>query len=154
MYAKCNVLDEASRVFHGIVKKNSVSWNATLQGLAMHKHGEKALELFSQMVKAQVLPDKLTFIRVLCACAHVANTRLQMRSTGVQKPPRASSIEVDDKVREFTVFYKLHPKSDEVYWLIDRLRLDLKQLNVSPGSISNGIGGWTVKDNIYLVSIS
>ncbi|KAM1217955.1 hypothetical protein PS1_045611 [Malus domestica] len=141
MYAKCDVLNEASRVFHGIAKKNSVSWNATLQGLAMHRHGEKALELLiSQMVKAGVLPDKLTFIGVLCACAHVANARLQMRRTGVQKPTGARSIEVDDKVREFTVFDKLHPKSDEVYWLIDRLRLDLKQLNVSPGSISNGIG--------------
>ncbi|KAM1130486.1 hypothetical protein EV1_044777 [Malus domestica] len=73
--------------------------------------------------------------------ANVANVRLQMRSTGVQKPPGASSIEVDYKVREFTVFDKLHPKSDEVYGLIDRLYLDFKQLNVSPRSISNRIGG-------------
>ncbi|KAB2613805.1 pentatricopeptide repeat-containing protein [Pyrus ussuriensis x Pyrus communis] len=203
-------------------EKNPVSWNATLQGLPMHRHGVKALDLFSQMVKAGFLPDKLTFIGVLCACTHagfveegpsrlqhygegvrdytqtcqgsfrlvhsmamepnaviggalsedvlnhlgrldpsdsgqfsmlsniyaadgdwanVANARLQMRSTGVQKPPGASPIKVDDKVREFTVFDKLHPKSDKVYGLIDRLCLDFKQLNVSPGSVSNGIGG-------------
>ncbi|KAM1164074.1 hypothetical protein PS2_023430 [Malus domestica] len=249
MYAKCGVLDEAFRVFDGIAKKDLVSWNAMLQGLAMHGHGEKALELFSRMVKDGFFPDKVTFIGVLCACTHigfveeglhafntmereygivpevehygcmidllgrggrlqeafrlvhsmpmepnaviwgtllgacrmhndrelaeevlnhlvkldpsepgnfsmlsniyaaagdwanVANVRMQMRSTGVQKPSGASSIEVDDEVHEFTVFDKLHPKSDEVYGMINRLRVDFKQLNVSSRSISNGIGG-------------
>ncbi|RXH89602.1 hypothetical protein DVH24_031959 [Malus domestica] len=70
-----------------------------------------------------------------------ASMRLQMRSTGVQKFPRASSVEVDDEVHEFTVFDKLHPKSDKVYGMIDRLHQDFKQLNVSSRSISNGIGG-------------
>ncbi|KAI5340922.1 hypothetical protein L3X38_020196 [Prunus dulcis] len=249
MYAKCGMLDEASRVFHGIAKKDLVSWNAMLQGLAMHGHGDKALQLFSRMVKAGFLPDKVTFIGVLCACTHagfveeglqafhtmereygivpeiehygclidllgrggclreafrlvhsmpmepnvviwgtllgacrmhndpelaqevldhlvkldpsdagnfsmlsniyaaagdwanVANVRLQMRNTGVQKPSGASSIEVGDEVHEFTVFDKLHPKSGEIYQMIERLRQDFKQLDMSARSISNGISG-------------
>ncbi|KAM1239571.1 hypothetical protein ACFX2I_045199 [Malus domestica] len=57
---------------------------------------------------------------------------------GGRKFPRGSD-EVDDEVHEFTVFDKLHPKSDKVYRMIDRLHQDFKQLNVSSRSISNGI---------------
>ncbi|XP_004306116.1 PREDICTED: pentatricopeptide repeat-containing protein At3g29230 [Fragaria vesca subsp. vesca] len=70
MYAKCGGLEEAYRVFDGIARKDLVSWNSMLQGLAMHGHGEKALQLFSRMEKAGFRPDKVTFIGVLCACTH------------------------------------------------------------------------------------
>ncbi|KAM1228305.1 hypothetical protein ACFX2J_007416 [Malus domestica] len=86
--------------------------------------------------------------------ANVACLKLQMRSTRVQKPPGASSVEVANEVYEITIFDKLHSNSNEVYGMIDRVLLHFKQMNVSSWSISNGIGGQIAKDNIYLVSIS
>ncbi|KAL5741321.1 hypothetical protein ACOSP7_028053 [Xanthoceras sorbifolium] len=240
MYAKCGSLAKAMSVFDQMPKKDLVSWNAMLQGLAMHGHGEKALELFSRMKQEGVQPDEITFIGILCACTHaglvdegvryfyamerdygilpqvqhygcmidllgrggrlkeafklvhsmpvepnviiwgtllgacrmhnavelaekvhdhlvklepsdpgnysmlsnifaaagdwdsVANVRVKMRSTGVQKPSGASSIEVDNEVHEFTALDKLHPKSEKIYQMIDRLGQDLKQVRSVP----------------------
>jgi len=52
---------------------------------------------------------------------NVANIRLQMKNTVRQKPSGASSIEVEEEVHEFTVFDRSHPKSDDIYRMIDRL---------------------------------
>ncbi|KAF9595818.1 hypothetical protein IFM89_005304 [Coptis chinensis] len=70
MYAKCGSLDRAMKVFDGMVERDVVSWNSILQGLAMHGHGERALELFSRMSREGFTPDGVTFIGVLCACTH------------------------------------------------------------------------------------
>ncbi|XP_050226232.1 pentatricopeptide repeat-containing protein At3g29230 [Mercurialis annua] len=236
MYAKCGKVDIALSIFNGMSKRDLVSWNCMLQGLAVHGHGEKAIELFSAMQQEGFKPDKITFIAVLCACTHagfldeglryfdtmekdygivpqiehygcmvdllgrrgclkeafslvqsmpmepndviwgtllgacrvhnavplaekvldrlstleasdpgnysmlsnifaaagnwstVANMRLQMKSTGVQKPSGASSIELDDDVHEFTVLDKSHSKTDKIYHMINKLRCDMKQV--------------------------
>ncbi|XP_062106574.1 pentatricopeptide repeat-containing protein At3g29230 [Humulus lupulus] len=71
MYAKCGSLNKAYEVFSRITNKDLVSWNAMLHGLAIHGHGEKALQLFSELKKEERLsPDSVTFIAVLCACTH------------------------------------------------------------------------------------
>ncbi|XP_050289190.1 pentatricopeptide repeat-containing protein At3g29230-like [Quercus robur] len=70
MYAKCGSLDKAYSVFNGMARRDVVSWNAMLQGLGMHGHGEEALWLFSRMKQGGFVPDKVTFIGVLCACTH------------------------------------------------------------------------------------
>ncbi|XP_031286708.1 pentatricopeptide repeat-containing protein At3g29230-like [Pistacia vera] len=240
MYAKCGSLDKAMSVFNVTPKKDVVSWNAMLQGLAMHGHGEEALELFSRMKQEGFEPDKITFIGVLCACTHagfidegvryfysmerdygilpqvehygcmidllgrggrlkeafrvvhsmpfepnaiiwgtllgacrmhnavelaeealdhlvklepsnpgnysmlsnifaaagdwdnVSNVRQLMRSTGIQKPSGASSIEVDNEVHEFTVYDRLHPKSEKIYEMIDTLVEDLNEASYVP----------------------
>ncbi|KAL5785735.1 hypothetical protein ACOSQ2_008127 [Xanthoceras sorbifolium] len=36
----------------------------------MHEKGEAAIELFKEMERKTVAPDKFTFVNVLCACAH------------------------------------------------------------------------------------
>ncbi|ESQ32581.1 hypothetical protein EUTSA_v10003866mg [Eutrema salsugineum] len=70
MYAKCGCLERAFDVFNNMPKKDLVSWNTMLQGLGVHGHGKKAIELFSRMRREGVRPDKVTFIAVLCSCNH------------------------------------------------------------------------------------
>lgn len=70
MYSKCGGLSKALSIFNGMSKKDLVSWNAMIHGLAMHGHGSKALRLFSQMKQEGFAPDKVTFVGVLCACTH------------------------------------------------------------------------------------
>lgn len=63
----------------------------------------------------------------------VADVRLQMRKdTGGQKPSGASSIELEEKVHDFTVRDRSHPKSDDIYQMIDRLVQDLKLVGYAP----------------------
>ncbi|XP_057968816.1 pentatricopeptide repeat-containing protein At3g29230 [Malania oleifera] len=70
MYAKCGSLNKASKVFDDMAKRDLVSWNVMLHGLAMHGHGEEALKLFSRMKLEGFKPDKITFVGVLSACTH------------------------------------------------------------------------------------
>ncbi|XP_009784671.1 pentatricopeptide repeat-containing protein At5g15340, mitochondrial [Nicotiana sylvestris] len=69
MYAKCGRIDDAFRVFKVMPRRNVVTWNTMLSGLAMQGKGDMVLHLFAQMVR-EVKPDDVTFTAVLSACSH------------------------------------------------------------------------------------
>ncbi|CAI0385550.1 unnamed protein product [Linum tenue] len=69
MYAKCGRINVAVRVFEYLPRRNVVTWNAMLGGLAMHGKGKAVLHMFSKMFE-EANPDDLTFIAVLSACSH------------------------------------------------------------------------------------
>ncbi|CAI0383515.1 unnamed protein product [Linum tenue] len=72
MYSKCGRVDYASRFFNSMPVRNLYSWNSMISGYARHGHGEKALDLFSQLeALGGLLPDHVTFVGVLSACSHV-----------------------------------------------------------------------------------
>lgn len=71
MYAKCGAMEEAYEVFSKMKRKNIISWNVMILGLASHGNGEKALALFGRMLQENVeRPDDVTFLGVLFACSH------------------------------------------------------------------------------------
>ncbi|KAK4401716.1 Pentatricopeptide repeat-containing protein [Sesamum angolense] len=70
MYSKCGSLDEARKVFDQISKKDVVSFNAMIIGLAVNGEGEEALRLFSKMLEFRLCPDSGTLLGALCACSH------------------------------------------------------------------------------------
>eukprot|EP01018_Ginkgo_biloba_P034802 Gb_21843 [translate_table: standard] len=70
MYAKCGSIEDASKVFEEMPKRDVVSWNAMIIGYAMHGWGKEALQLFEQMQRSGTIPDYVTFVGVLSACCH------------------------------------------------------------------------------------
>ncbi|KAJ8773004.1 hypothetical protein K2173_028181 [Erythroxylum novogranatense] len=71
MYAKCGAFREAYDTFNHMEKKNVVTWNTMILGLATNGHAKRALRLFCQMIEHKlVTPDHATFLGVLCACSH------------------------------------------------------------------------------------
>lgn len=71
MYARCGAISEARTVFNDMKsQKNVISWNAMIGGYASHGFAREALELFESMKCFKVKPTYITFISVLCACAH------------------------------------------------------------------------------------
>ncbi|KAL0350842.1 UNVERIFIED_CONTAM: Pentatricopeptide repeat-containing protein [Sesamum radiatum] len=70
MYCKCGSLNRAWSIFSAMERKDMVTWNAMIHGLAMHGHGRKALQLFNRMKQEGFAPDKVTFVGVLAACSH------------------------------------------------------------------------------------
>ncbi|KAJ9146053.1 hypothetical protein P3X46_028368 [Hevea brasiliensis] len=71
MYAKCGFADKAYLVFESMsCKKSLVTWNTMIMAFAMHGDGCKALELFEQMGQAEVDPDAVSYLALLCACNH------------------------------------------------------------------------------------
>ncbi|KAK2994599.1 hypothetical protein RJ640_025653 [Escallonia rubra] len=69
MYAKCGRIDTALKFFKSMPRKNVVSWNAILSGLAMHGRANVVLNMLPRMVE-EVKPDDFTFTAVLSACSH------------------------------------------------------------------------------------
>ncbi|KAL6959666.1 Pentatricopeptide repeat-containing protein [Sarracenia purpurea var. burkii] len=70
MYARCGVVEAAHSVFMTMPYVDSVSWNAMIAALGQHGHGVQALELFEQMLKEDILPDRITFLTILTTCSH------------------------------------------------------------------------------------
>ncbi|XP_060214831.1 pentatricopeptide repeat-containing protein At1g08070, chloroplastic-like [Lycium barbarum] len=71
MYAKGGVVGNAVDVFRSMDKRDLISWNTIINGLAVHGRGSDALSLFDDMKNFGVKPDGITFIGVLCACSHM-----------------------------------------------------------------------------------
>ncbi|KAL4205331.1 hypothetical protein AMTRI_Chr01g136730 [Amborella trichopoda] len=70
MYSKCGQIDKAIEVFDGLDERDSVAYNAMINGLASHGLANQALELFSNMRNLGILSNDVTFVGVLVACAH------------------------------------------------------------------------------------
>lgn len=70
MYAKCSRLDMALDLFYQQEEKNLETYNTILTALSLYGNGSTCLSLFSQMVKLQFYPDRITFLGVLMACSH------------------------------------------------------------------------------------
>eukprot|EP01018_Ginkgo_biloba_P019747 Gb_26049 [translate_table: standard] len=71
MYAKCGSIQIARDLFDRMPKRDVVSWNAMIDGYTQTRHAIDALTLFSQMQLADVVPDSVTMVAVLQACAHI-----------------------------------------------------------------------------------
>ncbi|KAL5718687.1 hypothetical protein ACHQM5_011564 [Ranunculus cassubicifolius] len=79
MYSKCRSVQVARKVFDNMPVRNLVSWNAMILGYCIHGCLNDGIALFDEMIgrsdanddinKRVFLPDEVTFIGVLCACA-------------------------------------------------------------------------------------
>lgn len=72
MYAKCGAIEEALLVFRGVSKSKTdvLIWNAIIGGLATHGFVEESLKLYKEMQVVGILPDEITYLCLLAACAH------------------------------------------------------------------------------------
>uniref|UniRef100_A0A0V0HE31 Putative pentatricopeptide repeat-containing protein-like n=1 Tax=Solanum chacoense TaxID=4108 RepID=A0A0V0HE31_SOLCH len=72
MYAKCGAVEEALVVFREALgsKTDVFIWNAMIGGLATHGLVTESLELYKEMCVLKVRPDEITYLCLLCACAH------------------------------------------------------------------------------------
>ena len=41
-----------------------------IAALGQHGHGLQAIELFEQMLKEDIVPDRITFLTILSTCSH------------------------------------------------------------------------------------
>ncbi|OVA19853.1 Pentatricopeptide repeat [Macleaya cordata] len=70
MYVKCGCLEISRELFDGMSKKNLVSYNVMILGLAVHGRASDCFEIFTEMLKARVRPDSVTFVGILSGCVH------------------------------------------------------------------------------------
>lgn len=70
MYAKCGMLDCASRIFNSISQPDALNFTSMISGLSVHGHGKDAMRIFSQMLSENVKPNEITILGVLNGCSH------------------------------------------------------------------------------------
>ncbi|KAK1262134.1 Pentatricopeptide repeat-containing protein [Acorus gramineus] len=66
VYAERGQLRRARAVFESIPCKDRVSWNSVISA---HRRDGRAVAMFERMVDSGVLPDEITFVALLSACA-------------------------------------------------------------------------------------
>jgi pentatricopeptide repeat protein len=72
MYAKCGVLDEASKVFSRLPCKDVLSWGAIMDGHACHGGLHGYIQQCLQGIDEQGLkPNDVIFLNLLSVCGHV-----------------------------------------------------------------------------------
>ncbi|KAK7314719.1 hypothetical protein VNO77_33246 [Canavalia gladiata] len=69
MYAKCGRIQLSRHCFDILSAPNLVSWNAVMNGYAMHGKAKETIEMFHMMQQSGHKPDSITFTCVLSACA-------------------------------------------------------------------------------------
>ncbi|GAB2279593.1 Pentatricopeptide repeat-containing protein At3g49710 [Dionaea muscipula] len=106
MYAKCGNLEDAAKLFNRMPGHNIVSLNTMIAGYAQHGVGEEALTLFEQMLKTDrdLVPNNLTFLSVLTACAHTGKLEEGERYFGM----------MEDE-------FKIEPEAEHYSCMIDML---------------------------------
>ncbi|XP_074574887.1 pentatricopeptide repeat-containing protein At3g02330, mitochondrial [Curcuma longa] len=71
MYAKCDILDDARRLFQLLPMRNLQSWNAIIVGLVRNGQGNDAIGLFKRMNHSGVGFNEISLSGVCSACAEV-----------------------------------------------------------------------------------
>ncbi|CAI9261285.1 unnamed protein product [Lactuca saligna] len=119
------------------IKPDPIIFGTLLDSCTLHKN----IELAEKIVKFLIdhnLANSGTYILLsnLYASASnwagVARMRALMKEHGVQKEPGCSSIEVNNKVHEFVAGDMKHPKSEEIYGMVEEVNGWLESHGYSP----------------------
>ncbi|KAG4122461.1 hypothetical protein ERO13_D11G268600v2 [Gossypium hirsutum] len=127
LYARCGQRHDAYTAFKKIDKKDNISWNALISGLAQSGFCEEALQVFSQMNTAGVVTNLYTFISSVSAAANTANLKqgkqihariikkgydLETEVSNALITLYAKCGSIDDAEKEFSEM----PEKNEISW--------------------------------------
>ncbi|MFS7930265.1 putative tetratricopeptide-like helical domain superfamily [Helianthus anomalus] len=70
MYTKCGAVDEAQQVFDKLPERDLISWTTMITAYGAHGRAFNALQLFQEMKKLNVKPDRVVFLAVISTCSH------------------------------------------------------------------------------------
>ncbi|XP_010923157.1 pentatricopeptide repeat-containing protein At2g39620 [Elaeis guineensis] len=75
-YARCGELEMAKSLFDGIQGKDIVAWSAMIAAFVQTGHPNEAVNLFREMLLAGIIPNSVTLVSLLPACADLLNLKL------------------------------------------------------------------------------
>ncbi|KAI5667432.1 hypothetical protein M9H77_17285 [Catharanthus roseus] len=71
MYSNCGCLEIAYQLFDELPERDTYCYNVMIRGLAVHGHGQEALDVFNKLLLEGLIPDGFSILSVMCACSHV-----------------------------------------------------------------------------------
>ncbi|CAN6439541.1 unnamed protein product [Victoria cruziana] len=126
-YVGCGFVDCARRLFDEIPERGIVLWTSMIRGYVYENRSMEALELFSDMETAGVVPDAVTMATILPACGQLKELTLVMKLHGCIRKKgfetdafvaiELSGVYADcqDLESSFQVFDEM-PRKDVVAW--------------------------------------
>ncbi|KAK9107713.1 hypothetical protein Syun_023724 [Stephania yunnanensis] len=76
MYSKCGCLINARKVFHGMRKRNVISWTSMINGYSKNNRSNEALLLLKEMESANIRPDEVTILGVISMCSKLGSLEM------------------------------------------------------------------------------
>lgn len=99
VYAKCEKMDSAVKLFDELSSKNEVSWNTIIVGYANLGDGEEALSMFREALRNQVSVTEVTCSSAIGACASLASMELGVQVHGLAiKTNNAEKVAVNNSL--------------------------------------------------------
>jgi pentatricopeptide repeat protein len=72
VYAKCGEIENSMKLFEELPDRNDVTWNTIIVGYVQLGDGERAMNLFTDMLGHDMQPTEVTYSSVLRASASLA----------------------------------------------------------------------------------
>ncbi|KAH7291068.1 hypothetical protein KP509_30G075100 [Ceratopteris richardii] len=69
LYGQCDAMDDAFSVFSNMKQKNLFTWNTLISACASYGYHVQALQLFHEMQKDGLTPNKFIFASIINACS-------------------------------------------------------------------------------------
>ncbi|KAK9285139.1 hypothetical protein L1049_024324 [Liquidambar formosana] len=130
---RAGLLDEAEGLIRSMpVNQDAIIWGSLLS--ACRKHGNIEMAKWAANHIIELDPSEsssyVLMSNVYSASSHfeeAVEQRLSMKKKQIEKEPGCSLIEVDGEVHEFVAGGRLHPRAQEIYSLLNELRLILRE---------------------------
>lgn len=68
-YAKAGNIVYSENIFNNMLEKDIISWNSMIGSYVLHGYPDDAIDLFDQLKKAGLIPNRGTFLNVIYACS-------------------------------------------------------------------------------------
>ncbi|KAF9614146.1 hypothetical protein IFM89_015465 [Coptis chinensis] len=72
MYVKTDFVVDGRKAFNAMTTRNVVSWTTMIVGYGRHGNGKEAMQLLTEMLQGDFVPDELTLASILSSCATLA----------------------------------------------------------------------------------
>lgn len=101
IYAKCGMISEAQKTFHGLWERNVISWNSLMAGYVDSGLCVEALKCFERMDMESVAPNAPTFVTILKACKSLGfidrghDVHAKVIKAGFEKDPFVANTLID-----------------------------------------------------------
>ncbi|XP_019459361.1 PREDICTED: pentatricopeptide repeat-containing protein At2g46050, mitochondrial-like [Lupinus angustifolius] len=103
-YSKCGSIASALICFKLISEPDVITWTSLINAYAFNGLAKEAIEMFEKMLSSGKMPDRISFLGVLSACAHSGLVTMGLHY-----------------FKLMTIFYRIVPDSEHYTCLVDLL---------------------------------
>ncbi|KAG6729703.1 hypothetical protein I3842_01G043500 [Carya illinoinensis] len=127
MYSTCGQLTSASLVFHGMTRKDVISWSTIIAAYSQGGYGEEAFEYLSWMRKEGPKPNEFAFSSILSVCGSMAileqgkQLHARVLSVGLERTALIQSALINmyskcGSIKEASKIFDVMENDDIVSW--------------------------------------